>query len=51
MVEEELLTVKGIISFTFDMSQRRCSIRGRADLQPQVWAMEPLLLVQKIIFV
>lgn len=35
MVEEELLTVKGIISFTFDMSQRRCSIRGRADLQPQ----------------
>ncbi|XP_065898831.1 armadillo repeat-containing protein 1-like [Dysidea avara] len=35
MVEEQLLSVKGIISFTFDMSHRRCTIRGRADLKPQ----------------
>ena len=36
MVEEQLLNIKGIISFTFDMSHRRCTVRGRADLKPQV---------------
>ncbi len=34
MVEETFLGVKGVISFTFNMSQRRCSLRVRSDVRP-----------------
>ncbi len=34
MVEETFLGVKGVISFTFNMSQRRCSLRVRSEVRP-----------------
>ena len=36
LVEETLLGVKGVISFTFNMAQRRCIVRTRTDLKPEV---------------
>ena len=36
LVEETLLGVKGVISFTFNMSQRRCVVRVRTDMKPEV---------------
>ena len=32
LCEQELLRVKGVISFTFDMSKSRCTIRCRTEL-------------------
>ncbi|XP_070555414.1 armadillo repeat-containing protein 1-like [Ptychodera flava] len=34
--EELLLPVKGVISFTFDMSNRRCILRVKTELKPEV---------------
>ena len=36
LVEETLLGVKGVISFTFNMAQRRCIVRTRTDLKTEV---------------
>lgn len=36
LVEERLLGVRGVISFTFNMPQHRCVIRVRSDLKPEV---------------
>ena len=37
LVEEQLLTVKGVISFTIDLSRQRCTVRLRSDLKPEVY--------------
>ncbi|XP_033125783.1 armadillo repeat-containing protein 1-like [Anneissia japonica] len=34
--EEELLVIKGVISFTFDMAKKRCVLRTKADLKPEI---------------
>lgn len=34
--EEALLKVKGVISFTFQMAMKRCTVRVRADLSTEV---------------
>ncbi|XP_071965238.1 armadillo repeat-containing protein 1-like isoform X2 [Antedon mediterranea] len=34
--EDELLLIKGVISFTFDMQHKRCTLRTKKDLQPAV---------------
>ena len=36
MVEQRLLSVRGVISFTFNMPQHRCVIRVRSDIKPEV---------------
>lgn len=36
LVEDALLGVKGVISFTFSMSQKRCILRVRTDMKPEV---------------
>ena len=36
MVEERLLTVRGVISFTFNMPRHRCIVRVRSDIKPEV---------------
>ncbi|XP_078712164.1 armadillo repeat-containing protein 1-like [Lampetra fluviatilis] len=36
--EEVLLTVRGVISFTFQMHAQRCIVRMRADLKPECLA-------------
>lgn len=36
MCEEALLKVKGVISFTFQMAMKRCTVRVRADLPTEV---------------
>lgn len=36
MCEEALLRVKGVISFTFQMALKRCTVRIRADLPTEV---------------
>ena len=36
LVEGQLLNVKGVISFTFNMPQHRCAIRVRSDIKPEV---------------
>ena len=36
MVEERLLTVRGVISFTFNMPRHRCVVRVRSDIKPEV---------------
>lgn len=36
MVEERLLTVRGVVSFTFNMPRHRCVVRVRTDLKPEV---------------
>ena len=35
-MEDALLGVKGVISFTFNMSQKRCILRVRTDMKPEV---------------
>lgn len=35
LAEQHLLEVKGVISFTFDMSQKRCTVRARSTLKPE----------------
>lgn len=41
LCEEALLKIRGVISFTFIMAQRRCIVRIRSDLKPEslVWAI------------
>ncbi|XP_038047406.1 armadillo repeat-containing protein 1-like [Patiria miniata] len=34
--EEELLKVKGVISFTFDLFKKRCILRTKAELRPEL---------------
>ncbi|XP_033645323.1 armadillo repeat-containing protein 1-like [Asterias rubens] len=34
--EEELLKVKGVVSFTFDLFHKRCILRTKADLKPEI---------------
>ncbi|XP_072170459.1 armadillo repeat-containing protein 1-like [Diadema setosum] len=34
--EEALLQVKGIVSFTFDLIKKRCMVRTKMDLKPEV---------------
>ncbi|XP_030839263.1 armadillo repeat-containing protein 1 [Strongylocentrotus purpuratus] len=34
--EEELLKVKGVVSFTFDLLKKRCELRTRIDMKPEV---------------
>lgn len=36
MCEEALLKVKGVISFTFQMASKRCTVRIRSDLPTEV---------------
>ncbi|CAI8010626.1 Armadillo repeat-containing protein 1 [Geodia barretti] len=36
MIEERLLTVRGVISFTFNMPRHRCVVRVRSDIKPEV---------------
>ena len=36
MIEERLLTVRGVISFTFNMHRHRCVVRVRSDIKPEV---------------
>lgn len=36
LCEEKLLGVRGVISFTFDVSKRRCVVRVKSDLSPKV---------------
>ena len=36
LVEDALLGVKGVISFTFNMPQKRCILRVRTDMKPEV---------------
>ena len=36
MVEERLLTVRGVVSFTFNMPRHRCVVRARSDIKPEV---------------
>ena len=35
-MEEQLLSVKGVVSFTFNMPQHRCVVRMRTDLKAEV---------------
>ena len=35
-MEEQLLAVKGVISFTIDVRQQRCTVRARTDIKPEV---------------
>jgi len=35
LVEDKLLEVKGMISFTFNMPLQRCYVRVRQDIQPE----------------
>ena len=35
-MEDTLLGVKGVISFTFNMPQKRCIVRVRTDIKPEV---------------
>ena len=35
-MEGTLLGVKGVISFTFNMPQKRCILRVRTDVKPEV---------------
>lgn len=35
LVEEQLLSVKGVVSFTFNMPQHRCVVRMRTDLKAE----------------
>ena len=35
-LEDQLLSVKGVISFTIDCSRQRCTVRLRSDLKPEV---------------
>ena len=39
MVEERLLTVRGVVSFTFNMPRHRCVVRVRSDVKPEVGLM------------
>ena len=34
-VEEKLLVVKGVVSFTFNLAIQRCYVRTRNDLKPE----------------
>jgi len=36
LCEEALLKVKGVISFTFQMASKRCTVRIRSDLATEV---------------
>lgn len=36
MVEDQLLMVKGVISFTVDMASQRCTVRLRSDVKAEV---------------
>lgn len=36
LCEEKLLSVRGVISFTFDIARRRCVVRVKSDLSPKV---------------
>ncbi len=36
LCEEALLKVKGVISFTFQMASKRCTVRIRSDLSTEV---------------
>ena len=44
MVEERLLTVRGVVSFTFNMPRHRCVVRVRTDLKPEVCVHAHILL-------
>lgn len=35
LCEDELVKVKGVISFTFIMNKSRCLVRCKAELQPE----------------
>lgn len=36
LCEDALLKVKGVISFTFQMASKRCTVRIRSDLPTEV---------------
>ncbi|XP_003386895.1 PREDICTED: armadillo repeat-containing protein 1-like [Amphimedon queenslandica] len=36
IVEDSLLTVKGVVSFTIDIGRQRCTVRLRSDLKPEL---------------
>ena len=35
-IEQRLLEIKGVISFTFDISRHRCFVRSRNEVNPEV---------------
>lgn len=41
--EEALLRVKGVISFTFQMALKRCTVRIRADLPTEVHIAQDII--------
>ena len=41
MAEQHLLEVRGVISFTFDLPEKRCTVRVRSTLKPEVRASRP----------
>ena len=36
VAEQRLLEVRGVISFTFDLPEKRCTVRVRSTLKPEV---------------
>lgn len=54
MCEDALLRVKGVISFTFQMALKRCTVRIRADLPTEVRAASVhyiVLSVTRVLFI
>ena len=52
LVEKQLLGVKGVISFTFNMRQHRCVLRIRNEVNPEVrkkyivdWIMDSAMVM------
>lgn len=41
LCEDALLKVKGVISFTFQMASKRCTVRIRSDLPTEVTHKHP----------
>ena len=36
VAEQRLLEVRGVVSFTFDLPEKRCTVRVRSTLKPEV---------------
>ncbi len=51
MIEEELIHVKGVISFTFNLSLGRVTIRARNEVRVEVRALTVGCLLENFVFV
>ena len=47
VVEDQLLMVKGVISFTVDMASQRCAVRLRSDVKAEVSQKAEVIIVIK----